>query len=391
MNAHPASSVEDLHAAIRDYVLPVRERVCPGEPFAIAPHIGTELVKELSRTHVAEGVGSWLRDHGLHLYTINAFPLQDFHARRVKEEVYQPSWAKVSRAQITCRIADVLVRMNPTSRMLTISTLGGGYRSAGNSRSTLKRMARNYLNVVAHLVRLEYDSGYRVLLNAEPEPDTTFECAEDVVDFWKHYLAPCLDDLASELGCSRRKAEKLLRRHWTVNLDACHSAVLFRSPLEDWKLLDAAGIHVGKIHITSAPALKNPQRPSEALDELLRHVEPRYLHQTAMQMKDGSIERLADLPLLRRKNLDEVREIRTHFHVPLSRARHGKLATTRKDAEALLEEGLRRQRSRKGPHLAIETYTWPVLTKGLRKKERQHKLIEGISAELRWAKKAAQS
>ena len=78
MNAHPASSVEDLHAAIRDYVLPVRERVCPGEPFAIAPHIGTELVKELSRTHVAEGVGSWLRDHGLHLYTINAFPLQDF-------------------------------------------------------------------------------------------------------------------------------------------------------------------------------------------------------------------------------------------------------------------------------------------------------------------------
>lgn len=102
MNAHPASSVEDLHAAIRDYVLPVRERVCPGEPFAIAPHIGTELVKELSRTHVAEGVGSWLRDHGLHLYTINAFPLQNFHARRVKEEVYQPSWAKVSRAQITC-------------------------------------------------------------------------------------------------------------------------------------------------------------------------------------------------------------------------------------------------------------------------------------------------
>ena len=88
MNAHPASSVEDLHAAIRDYVLPVRERVCPGEPFAIAPHIGTELVKELSRTHVAEGVGSWLRDHGLHLYTINAFPLQDFHARRVKDGVF---------------------------------------------------------------------------------------------------------------------------------------------------------------------------------------------------------------------------------------------------------------------------------------------------------------
>ena len=391
MNAHPASSVEDLHTALRDYVIPVRESVAPGKPFALAPHIGSKLATELCRHGVAEQVGAWLRDHDFHIYTVNAFPLQDFHARRVKEAVYVPSWAVATRAKITNRIADALVRLGPTSRLLTISTLGGGYRAAGNRNATLNRMATNYMRVVAHLARIEFDTGYRILLNAEPEPDTTFECAEDVIAFWKNHLMPLLPALAAELGSSKRKAEKLLRRHWTVNLDACHSAVLFRSPLDDWKLLDKEGIHVGKVHITSAPALKNPERNEEAMAELLGHVEPRYLHQTALQMKDGSIERLEDLPKLRRRDLSEIREIRTHFHVPLSKARHGKLATTRKDAQSLLEEGLRRQRSKKGPHIAVETYTWPVLTKGLKKKERQQKLIDGIAAELRWARKTTEA
>ncbi len=390
MNAHPASSVEDFHNALRNYVLPVRDKVCPGASFAIAPHIGIALVNGLARRGTAESAGAFLRDHDLHLYTVNAFPLQDFHARRVKESVYQPSWAKKARAEVTCRIADVLVRMAPASKLLTISTLGGGYRPAGNNGKTLQRMARNYLKVVAHLARIEYDSGYRILLNAEPEPDTTFECAEDVIAFWQQYLQPQIGDLAAELRCSKRKAEKLLRRHWTVNLDACHSAVLFRSPLEDWRLLDKEGIQVGKIHVTSAPALKNPGRSWEATDELLSYAEPRYLHQTALLMKDGTIERLADLPLLKRRVLSEISEIRTHFHVPLSRARHGLLSTTRVDALSLLKEGLRRQRSRRGPHIAVETYTWPVLTKGLRKKERQQKLIDGITAELRWVKRTVQ-
>ncbi|MGB1397372.1 MAG: hypothetical protein ACPG7R_05985, partial [Planctomycetota bacterium] len=121
MNAHPASSVEDLHAALRDYVIPVRNSIAPGKPFALAPHIGSKLAAELCRHGVAEQVGAWLRNHDFHIYTVNAFPLQDFHARRVKEAVYVPSWAVATRAKITNRIADALVRLGPTSRLLTIS------------------------------------------------------------------------------------------------------------------------------------------------------------------------------------------------------------------------------------------------------------------------------
>lgn len=383
MNAHPASTVQDLLAAIDEYVIPVRDKVCAGEPFAIAPHIGQSLAGKLSRKGVAESLGDRLRDLDLHLYTVNAFPLKDFHAKRVKEQVYLPSWAHIARANTTCRIADVLVRMVPDARHLTISTLGGGYRPAGDSAATHGKMADGYLKVVAHLARIEQQTGIFIALNAEPEPDTTFECAEDVIAFWKGHLQPRLPDLARELRCHPSRAEGLLRRHWTVNLDACHSAVLYRSPVEDWRRLDRAGIIVGKAHITSAIALPNPSRSPAAYNELLQHIEPRYLHQSALRMKDGNIVRIEDLGQIRQQDLSSVAEIRTHFHVPLSSTRHGKLHTTRDDAKALLAEALRRKEQ--APHIAVETYTWPVLTQGVKKSEQRKRLIEGIAAELRWA------
>lgn len=387
MNAHPASTVRDLHAAIDDYVLAVREKVCAGEPFAIAPHIGQSLAGQLSRKGVAESVGDRLRDLDLHLYTVNAFPLKDFHAKRVKEQVYLPSWAHVARANTTCRIADVLVRMVPDARHLTISTLGGGYRAAGDTPAIHEKMADGYLKVVAHLARLEQQTGIFIALNAEPEPDTTFECAEDVISFWKQYLQPRLPDLARDLRCHPSRSEGLLRRHWTVNLDACHSAVLYRSPVEDWRRLDRAGILVGKAHITSAIALPNPGRSPAAYQQLLEHIEPRYLHQSAARMKDGSTVHLSDLPEIEQQDLSSIAEVRTHFHVPLSKARHGKLHTTRDEAQALLSEALSRKQD--PPHIAVETYTWPVLTAGLKKAEQRQHLIDGIAAELRWAQGAS--
>ncbi|MDE0959117.1 MAG: metabolite traffic protein EboE [Planctomycetota bacterium] len=387
MNAHPSATLRDFNAAIDDFVIPIRDRVCPGEPFAISPHIGQSLAGQLSRKGVAESVGDRLRDLDLHIYSVNAFPLKDFHAEVVKDQVYLPSWAHVARAKTTCLIADVLVRIVPEARHLTISTLGGGYRPAGNTPAILEKMAAGYLKVVAHLAQIEQKTGIHIALNAEPEPDTTFECAEDVIAFWKEYLKPELPVLARALQCHRSRAEGLLRRHWTVNLDACHSAVLYRSPLEDWRRLDRAGILVGKTHITSAISLSNPSRSPAAYKELLQYIEPRYLHQSAARMKDGSIIRMNDLARIQDHDLTSIEEIRTHFHVPVSSARHGKLETTRDDAKALLTEALRRKEP--APHIAVETYTWPLLTKGVKQAEQRKRLIDGIAAELRWARREA--
>jgi hypothetical protein len=54
-------------------------------------------------------------------------------------------------------------------------------------------------------------------------------------------------------------------------------------------------------------------RSPAADQELLQHLEPRYLHQSAMKMKDGSIVRLDEFSEIEQQDLSTISEIRTHF------------------------------------------------------------------------------
>ncbi|MFQ5653741.1 MAG: metabolite traffic protein EboE [Planctomycetota bacterium] len=378
MNAHPARTWAELRAALRRWTLPVRERVAPGEPFGIAPHIGEGLIGELAGARRRREWKATLDEAGVFPFTVNAFPLKDFHAKRVKERVYQPSWARRRRAELTCKIADLLAESLPEGRSGTISTLGGGYRGAGNSPAVKQRMAASYLHVVEHLARLERGAGILIELAAEPEPDTTLETAADVVAFMEGFLLPAgREQLQKALRISRARAEECLRRHFTVNIDVCHQAVLFRDPVEEWRALEAAGIRVAKLHLTNALALPNPRRSPAALAELLGHDEPRYLHQCAGRRPDGTLWRGRDLGALRRAPLAELEELRVHFHVPLSRARIGRLHTTRTATARALAHALRHPRP---PHLVIETYTWPILAS----RRGPEALTAGIVREFRW-------
>ncbi|HIA27584.1 MAG TPA: hypothetical protein EYN79_05620 [Planctomycetes bacterium] len=383
MNAHPAASLEEFEDALDRYVEPVRKKLAVTGEMAIAPNIGEGLARDLARTTARENLRDRLADGGYRIYTVNAFPLRNFHARRVKEQVYLPSWAHRRRATLTCKIADIVAEVQPDAQRITISTLGGGYRRAGDDRKTRLKMAANYLEVVAHLVRLEARTGILIELTAEPEPDTTFERSQDVIGFFEDLMLPLTGALARKLRVPKARAEELLRRHFTVNLDVCHASVLFCDPVSEWKELEGAGLRVAKLHLTSALSLKNPARNPGGVEELLAFAEGRYLHQSAGLRADGTLWRGRDLPALRRAPLSGLREVRTHFHVPLSRARLGRLPTTREDTSAAIGHYLRH---RDPPQLAIETYTWPILVakRGLGAAERQRHLISGIAAEFRW-------
>lgn len=386
MNAHPASSLSQFDEALESYVEPIRKRLGVTGEMAIAPNIGEGLARDLAKKSARQNLRDRLADSGYLIYTVNAFPLRNFHARRVKEEVYLPSWAHRRRATVTCTIADLVADLQPDARVITISTLGGGYRRAGDDPRIHKKMAGNYLEVVGHLAKLETRSGILIELNAEPEPDTTFETANDVITFFERYLLPLTGTLGRKLRVNKSRAEELLRRHFTVNLDVCHASVLFRDPVKEWQQLDAAGIRVAKLHLTSALALPRPGKNPDALAELLAFSEGRYLHQSAGLRADGSLWRGRDLPQVRRAPLAELQEVRTHFHVPLSRARLGRLRTTRSDTASAIEHFLRHRQS---PQIAIETYTWPILAAGTRlgTRERQRHLISGIAGEFRWVLK----
>jgi hypothetical protein len=348
MNAHPAASLPELRASLARYAIPIAERLAPGEAFGIVPHIGEGLCRDLARPGALRELGEGLAARRLFPFSVNAYPLRDFHAARVKEQVYLPSWAHRQRPELTNRIADELAELLPAGERATISTLGGAYRRAAGAAPRRSGLARNYLRTVAHLERIARARGAEIALAVEAEPDTTFEVAEEIAGFLAESLLPLARQvLPGELGIAARRVEEIVLRRFAVNLDVCHAAVMFRDPVAEWRIYERAGLRVAKLHLTNALSLPAPAR------------EPRWLHQTIGRRRDGSLWRLADLPDLARASaaeLAEIEELRVHFHVPLSRARLGRLPTTRTATAAALRHALAH---RAPPQLVIETYTWP--------------------------------
>lgn len=382
MNVHRGDTREQLLDSIERFVLPIREHVAPGQPFGIVPRVGRRLLSDFASTRAIADLKSRLDDQGLFVLSLNAFPLEDFHARTVKEQVYSPPWTTRDRGALTEKAADLLAALTPVDLIATLSTLGGTYRAWGHVRRDFERMAGHYLRTVCHLAELERRTGRSIVLTVEPEPDTTFETADDVIALVNEFMIPQFADrIARPLGVSRSAAETLFRRHFQVNLDVCHQSVLFRDPIAEWKKLEAAGLAVGKLHLTSALALRHPSRRPKSLRELGSYDEPRYLHQFAARRTNGSLIRGHDLSTLGSTPLDDVDEIRCHFHVPLSSQRIGRLETTRGDTERALRFALRH---RCPPTLVIETYTWPLLVSSPSANEQ----VRGIAREFRWVRKA---
>lgn len=377
MNVHRGETLEQLYESMEQFVLPIRAKVARTEPFGMAPRIGRGLIGELRTKKSRQQLRDWLEERELYWFSINAFPLEDFHSPRVKEQVYSPPWTRAERARLTRQICSLLAELLPEGEVGTVSTLGGTYRSWGHGPREFAAMARQYLAVVRHLIELQQDTGRTILLTAEPEPDTTFEAAEDVITVFRDYMLPLVPELiAQPLGLSKSRAESLVRTYFTVNLDVCHQSVLFRDPVREWKQLEREGLRVGKLHLTNALALPNPSRSPQGLAELSAFDEPRYLHQFAIQRQDGSVDRGADLPELGSQDLEDAREVRCHFHVPLSRSRMGRLHTTRPETAQALAYALSHPDP---PHLVVETYTWPLLDGG-----EGSSLVQGITRELRW-------
>ena len=70
------------------------------DEFGIAPRIGRGLLREVGSARRVRDLAAEFADHGLIPYSINAFPIEDFHAPRVKEQVYAPPWTRRERATL---------------------------------------------------------------------------------------------------------------------------------------------------------------------------------------------------------------------------------------------------------------------------------------------------
>ena len=384
-NVHPGVTLNEVRANLARYAAAVRDRVCPGRVLPVGLWLGADAAAAAARDPAAVAdLSRFLTDHGLAVASLNAFPFGPFHGRPVKDAVYLPHWADPARLTYTRDAARVLAGLLPEAAEGGVSTLPLGWPPHVDDPATFRSEAAARLtDLVHHLARLELDTGRLVHVDLEPEPGCLLQSAADVVGFFDRHLLGTPDELS-------------VRAYLRVCHDVCHSAVMFEPQSEALAAYRDAGLTLGRVQISSAPALDfdtlDDDRWAPAAAALAAFAEPHYRHQTCVRDAGGAVRRYPDLPdaLAAERTRDPAGRLRgewrVHFHVPLHRTRVGPdrlLHTTRPDVTALFQ-ALQDHPDR--PRLETETYTWGVLP-GDRVDD--DALIAGLAEELTWAKDAA--
>lgn len=366
-NVHPGRTLDEVLKGLERYAAGVRRVL--NTPVAAGLWLAAPVIQELNGNDT--GVATLrerLAGHDLTCYTLNAFPYGDFHSERVKERVYVPDWTTPERLQYTAGCARILAGLLPEGTEGSISTVPLGFKHFEHAEDFEERCVHNLLELVRGLDDVHDRTGRVVRLAIEPEPLCVLETTPETIAFFR-----TLYSAAAEQGLL-----EAAHRHVGVCYDVCHQSVEFEDVAGSVRELTAAGVRINKVHITCAIRLENPGENESGRQALSEYVEPRYLHQTFVRRRDGSL--LAHLDLSRPlcaeppEEFLDADEWRVHFHVPVNAESLGPLQTTRGDLRAALGAVAELEYA---PHLEVETYTWGVLPG-----EEKPDLVQGLVGEL---------
>ena len=339
--------------------------------------------ESLLQGHRASEFRQWLEHRGLAAYTLNGFPHGDFHQSVVKHAVYEPTWTSSARSSYTKSLALILDALLPAGHCGSISTLPLGWPHAPWHAENFHDAADQLHEVAIYLDRLSQRRGSEIVLAIEPEPGCVLNTADDLVEYFEHYLL-------------RGPHAELARRYITVCHDICHSGVMFEPQVEALEKYRQAGIRVGKVQVSSAvhvpwdEVADQPQAQQEMLQQVQAFNEARYLHQTTRSdAPNRQVDLLEDLGLALEKWTRPAlptQPWRIHFHVPIFVESFGLLRTTQADiavACRFLEQhklSSVAERPWFTGHYEVVTYAWPVLPAELQADDLAH----GIARELKF-------
>jgi hypothetical protein len=366
MNVHPADNYEDLIKNLEHYAIPIAEKVKSAGVMGVELHLNHVVAEEvLSRI---EEFKSWLLKSKLQVFSINNYPLIDFHQKIVKEKVYLPDWSHQERVNSTITCAKILSQILTNGQSASISTLAGAYRYHPGFQKTID-ICNNYLSAFEAIHTLNQKHHIQITLALEPEPDTTLDTLESILTFFEQDMS----NAAKQKKISMDEVKKVIG----LNLDACHASVLFEKPANVLTYLLSKGINTFKFHITNAPVLLPPFTP-EKIASFKKLSEPKYLHQTFAK-KSGKINRFRDLIEFPFDKCSEYEEVRTHYHVPLQLIDFSNLKTTNAEVVELLQAAAKLPSNH---NFVSETYTWPQHLESIDAKN--FNLINGIAQEVEW-------
>lgn len=358
LNIHPGETLADIRSAITNYALKVKERIAPDMPYPLGLRFSAGAVEEFAAPDTLDLFKEFLDVNSLYVTGINGFPYGTFHGTAVKSAVYQPDWTTRERVNYTMKLCSILAALLPDGMNGNISTVPLGYKpdcDADSKKFYIKRISE----MADFLKQLHQESGKKVSLAIEPEPDCIIENCAELIDWFGKF------DAASDAA----------REYVGVCLDTCHFAVEFEDPLEVMQKLEAADIKIERIQLSSAISTTISE---DSLNALNPFIDPVYLHQTKIKKADGSIVSLPDLTEETLKQTLQYRDatLRTHFHVPLFFEGTDLLQSTHTD---LSPEFFAHATQRNYP-LEIETYTFDVLPPEIKPKN----IIDSLVMEHEW-------
>ncbi len=365
-NVHAYDDLEGLIDVLRGPVARVRELVGkPDEPFGVGLWFPGKIAFQLAAN--AEPLRQVLQDGGLEVVTLNAFPFGEFHADRVKDAVFRPAWSDMARLAYTMDAAEALAVLMPEGAQGSISTHTGGYKPWADESIEPVRIAAGLRAAGVSLAELEERTGRRIVLALEPEPLSFLETTDEVIAFFGEHVAAC---------------DASARRHLGLCYDTCHQAIEFEDMATSLGKLDAAGIPIAKIQLSSAIRTTSPRAAANAL---MPYAEDRWFHQVVARHGDElTIRPDLDVALTEHALLD-ADEWRVHFHVPLfaeSLDDDGLLGTTCSQLEELL--GIVRANPSLCQHLEIETYSFGMIPEHRRRKLGAVTVEDCLAREYAW-------
>lgn len=363
-NVHRGETWAETFESLKNFTLPVRDRVSPGAPYGIGLRLGCRAARELSDRAALLAFHRWLAANHCYVFTINGFPYGQFHGTRVKQQVYQPDWTTPQRLEYTNLLFDLLAQLLPEGIEGSVSTLPGGFKPLVTTPEELVQIRSNLWHCVEHVARVSHETGRAMHLGLEPEPMCVLECSGEVIHWF--------DRLRAEHPHDPR-----LREHLGVNYDTCHFAVEFEEPQNAVACLRQHGIKISKIHLSNALKVRPTAAARAALQAFADEV---YLHQVVALQADGQRVIYRDLrdALAAAAEGAESEEWRIHFHIPLHSRPTDIFDHTGDHLLGVLDllatdPGL-------CTHLEMETYTWEVLPPELKNRS----VVDQLVAEYAW-------
>lgn len=374
-NVHAGLSLDEIKANLEKHTLEVKRQVSPEKPMGVGLWLPANAVLEFLPPHLdgelaldkIEAFREWLDQRDLYAYTLNGFPVTNFHEPIVKHLVYYPDWSTPERLNYTMALAMILHHLLPEGAEGSISTLPIGWGDTVD-----EGWADSLCDMIEFLAEFEQETGRCIHLDIEPEPGCEIEDTMSLIM------------LLTVLEMTSGVDPDVLHRYLRVCLDVCHTAVMFEEPTLMLEALREAGWSVGKVQISSGLHVpfkgKKAAQKKEMRSYLERFAEDRYLHQTTIgSIETGKIKEFhEDLPQALAAHPLGGGEWRVHYHVPVHLEQVGPLQTTQSHIVELLdaitpEDGIN--------HFEVETYAWSVLPEELQEK----RLADGIAREMAWA------